>query len=56
LLAEEGPLLDGEAMPVPTPLPILLEYYANDIGRFERLRERNADLQNWVKLHCLKGD
>ena len=45
----DAPLLAQE----PIPLPVLLEAYAADIGRYHSLRERHTDLQGWVKAHCL---
>jgi len=55
LLVPEPPLDASLLAQEPIPLPVLLEAYAVDVGRFQVLREKHGDLQGWVKTHCLKG-
>ena len=53
LLLAEPPLDASKSLPEPIPLPVLVEAYVQDVGRFELLREKHSDLQIWVKTQCL---
>ena len=53
LLTPEPPLDASLLAKEPIPLPVLLEAYAVDIGRYHSLRQRHSDLQGWVLTHCL---
>jgi len=53
LLLPEPPLDASLLAPEPIPLPVLLEAYAQDVARFQLLREKHGDLQGWVLTHCL---
>jgi len=52
-LLPEPPLDASRSLPEPIPLPVLVEAYAIDIGRFEQLRSRHDALQQWVIANCL---
>lgn len=53
LLLAEPPLDASRSLPEPIPLPVVVETWASDIGRFEALRSRHTALQGWWLEHCL---
>lgn len=52
-MAPEGPLGGPNDLKAPIPLEELLTTYVQDIGKYEALREKHADLAGWVREHCL---
>ena len=54
LLVAEPPLDASRSLPEPIPLPVAIETWASDIGRFEALRSRHTALQGWWLEQCSK--
>ena len=53
LLTPEAPLAKPDDAPAKTQ-PDVLQQYVDDIGRFESLRLRHAQLAGWVVTECGK--
>lgn len=61
LLLREPPLEASQSLKAPLPQREAVALWLTDISRYEILRERHTDLQQWVLKQCLgelpkKGD
>lgn len=54
LLIPEPPLAKPGDIPAKEQREVLAQY-AEDVGRFNQLREKHTDLQNWLKTFCSFG-
>lgn len=56
LLIAEPPLDASRSLPDPLPVPVAIEAWASDIGRFESLRSRHNALAGWWLEQCSKDN